>query len=192
MLLYRGAEAELTKEEYLGLPAVRKNRLRKIFRNRALDDELRTSRTKNEARMLRKARACIRTPRVLEVGEDEILMEFVEGETLKNAFSKGDVSRAREVGKAIRRLHDAGIVHNDLTTSNIVVGEGLCFVDFGLSFASESVEDKATDLIVFKKMLSSTHYDMFEDIWAEVLQGYSASREMRVRMQSVEDRGRYK
>ena len=62
------------------------------------------------------------------------------------------------IGQCIAKLHNGGVIHGDLTTSNILLKKNLdeynlsandlYFIDFGLSTISNSVEDKAVDLFV--------------------------------------------
>ncbi len=59
-----------------------------------------------------------------------------------------------EIGESIARLHQCGIIHGDLTTSNLILsGDKIVFIDFGLSRISQLTEDKGVDLLVFKKAL---------------------------------------
>lgn len=191
-LIYRGAEAELWKEEYLGEPVVRKKRIEKPYKNKKLDDKLRTNRTKNEARLLSAARKAVKTPHVYWLEKTELLMEFVEGKRVKELFYEKKTGIAEDIGREIRKLHEQGIIHNDLTTSNMILSEnGLFFLDFGLGKVSPSLEDKATDLVVFKKMLSSTHYDVFEQVWPAVLKGYQANTKILAKINEIEKRARY-
>ncbi len=68
----------------------------------------------------------------------------------------------QKAGEAIARLHDADIVHGDLTTSNMMIREStgtLVLIDFGLSSAGAQPqpEDKAVDLYVLERAFISTH-----------------------------------
>lgn len=102
-----------------------------------------------------------------EVDKDnyKITMEFIDGEVLKNIFYKSDqdvvaIDRiSRLIGSYLARMHDANIIHGDLTTSNMILreNEDLVLIDFGLSFYSNSVEDKAVDLYVLERCFSSSH-----------------------------------
>ena len=56
MLFKRGAEAELHRTEWHGRPAVEKVRVPKAYRHERLDDELRKSRIRMEARLMSEAR----------------------------------------------------------------------------------------------------------------------------------------
>ena len=193
MLIYRGAEADIYHEKFLGMDSIRKVRKRKPYLQKQLDKMLRTVRQKNEARMLSRARAAVHTPHVLFVGDGTVIMEYISGEKVKNLFLKGKTRCAGLIGKEIRKLHDAGIVHNDLTTSNMILsGKGLYFIDFGLARASESLEDRAVDLVVLKHMLSSTHYDVFGRVWPKVLHGYGANGKMLSKIAEIEGRAKYR
>src|SRR5207245_2153622 len=59
--------------------------------------------------------------------ENKIIMEFIDGPTAKDVLDKGGPAAmkvARGIGQIIGRLHRAGIIHGDLTTSNIIVRDG--------------------------------------------------------------------
>jgi Kae1-associated kinase Bud32 len=175
---YKGAEAELSSGEYLGIPCVIKKRVPKAYRIPELDRKLRYSRMRTEVSLLRGARKAVNTPHVLGVDTkgSAITMEKVQGEKVKDLFLRGKrVERtAKEIGKAVALLHRDGIIHNDLTTSNMIAArDGIYFVDFGMGFRSQKLEDKATDLVVFRKMLKSTHYALFGRIWAAFIAGYA-------------------
>jgi TP53 regulating kinase-like protein len=65
----------------------------------------------------------------------------------------------------IGKLHDADIVHGDLTTSNMIVkqeasgelGTSVVLIDFGLGMMKPTQEDKAVDLYVLERAFVSTH-----------------------------------
>ncbi|MCK4328183.1 MAG: Kae1-associated serine/threonine protein kinase [Candidatus Diapherotrites archaeon] len=193
MLIYRGAEAELYKGKFFGIDCVRKVRKEKKYKEAQLDRKLRGERLRNEARMLSRAREVVSTPRVLAVSGDTLVIEYVDGDKVKDLFLSGDTKAASRIGKAIRRMHDSGIVHNDLTTSNLILKAGkVFFIDFGLAQQSTALEDRAVDLVVFKRMLSSTHYDVFGRVWPRVLAGYGAGDRILAKVQEIESRAKYK
>lgn len=66
---------------------------------------------------------------------------------------------ARKVGRAVAKLHDGGVVHGDLTTSNMIVRDDgeLVLIDFGLAYTTTLAEDKAVDLYVLERAISSAH-----------------------------------
>ncbi len=58
-------------------------------------------------------------------------------------------------------MHEAGVVHGDLTTSNIMIkndeNHSIVFIDFGLASTQPNIEDKAVDLYVLERAFISTH-----------------------------------
>ncbi len=77
------------------------------------------------------------------------------------------------IGGAIARMHDTNTIHGDLTTSNLILRSNekslvrtynrnkiqskQVLIDFGLSFMSTMIEDKAVDLYVLERAFISTH-----------------------------------
>ncbi|RAH40647.1 serine/threonine protein kinase BUD32 [Aspergillus brunneoviolaceus CBS 621.78] len=118
----------------------------------------------------------------------------------------------RRIGAAVGRLHAAGVIHGDLTTSNLILrpasskkegeGEGevdlegeVVLIDFGLASQSVQDEDRAVDLYVLERAFGSTH-PRTEAFFAEVLDGYRASyrgaASVLKRLEEVRLRGRKK
>lgn len=201
----KGAEAELIEEIFEGKKILQKNRVLKDYRNPILDSKIRKTRTRSEAKLLREASIFVNTPKIIELNENksQIKMEFIEGKRLKDVIEK-QKSLCVESGKAIKALHEGGIIHGDLTTSNIIFADEkdkelkarikkhgkLFFIDFGLGYFSKNVESKATDLIVFKKTFNATH-SKIKNGWSLVMKGYNPSKELQERMEAVEKRARY-
>lgn len=82
----------------------------------------------------------------------------------------------KQIGGAIAKMHDGGLVHGDLTTSNMLLQESdqkLVIIDFGLAFNSTNPEDKAVDLHVCERALASAHSDR-EGMFKIVLEAYKA------------------
>jgi Kae1-associated kinase Bud32 len=115
---------------------------------------------------------------------------------------------AYEIGATIARMHNAKIVHGDLTTSNILlrnpdIPDGVSvnewkpdvvLIDFGLSSTSiRSHEDRAVDVYVLERAFVTTHVGS-EDLVKEALRGYKAtcqsSDSVFVRLAEVRQRGR--
>ncbi|KAI0421426.1 tyrosine protein kinase [Xylaria grammica] len=88
------------------------------------------------------------------------------------------VALLRRIGAVVGRMHKVGIVHGDLTTSNMMLrpwekdkqpvnghnAEGdellegeIVIIDFGLASQSTSEEDRAVDLYVLERAFASTH-----------------------------------
>ena len=203
-LLSQGAEARVYGLDLCGLPAVAKHRHRKAYRIAALDGRLRRDRTLAEARALARCRARgVPAPAVLGVDAARcvLYLERVPGPTAR-AFvdaNRADPARLGAVlaalGGAIARLHAAGLVHGDLTTSNAVcrAADDVVLIDFGLAGASAQVEDRAVDLYVLERALASTHRDA-DGLVAAVLAAYAAAaadaKQVLRRLDAVRARGR--
>lgn len=194
-LIYVGAEAELWKSNYLGLPCIEKIRIPKKYRIAEIDEKIRKERIKRECNMIISSRRAVNTPYIYDVDFDKniIILEFIKGEKIKDLFLKGKkISEvSRKIGKAVAKLHSMDLIHNDLTTSNMILKDGkIYFIDFGLGFKSKKTEDKATDLLVFKRMLNSTHWKFFDKIWEYFKDSYG-NKEFLKKMMEIERRARY-
>ncbi|KHO54946.1 MAG: Kae1-associated serine/threonine protein kinase [Candidatus Diapherotrites archaeon] len=166
-LLRKGAEAELLLSEYLGKKVLVKRRIAKDYRVKELDERIRKERTKLEAGLLHNAKLQgVRTPFIRKIGRKnfEIVMELVEGKRLKDALDERNSGKyCKKLAEQIALLHNAGIIHGDLTTSNVIVnGRDFCLIDFGLGFYSEKIEDRAVDLLNLKKTFQATHFKLFK------------------------------
>ncbi len=202
-IIARGAEAILYREKIDSQEALVKERIRKPYRLPQIDSELRLQRTRREARLLSEARRSgVATPKVFSVDEKgcKIIMEFVQGKRLKEFFSEASEEKAEEiaesVGAQIGILHSAGIIHGDLTTSNMILSEGkIYFFDFGLGEFSQRIEDFATDISVLKEAIKSTHFRRLDILWRSIEKGYKSANpnadSVLKRMEDIEKRGRY-
>lgn len=194
----QGAEAVI----YRDAEKVIKERLSKGYRIPQIDDALRKFRTRREAKVLQRLEQVnFPAPRLLASSDQDmtLTMDFVHGSKLRDVIEKGDDYQkfAREMGEKIGQLHARDIIHGDLTTSNIMVRQGeLVFIDFGLSFFSEKVEDKAVDLFLLNRALESKHYHIYPGVFEKALEGYCAAypgfQAVLDRFNQVEKRGRNK
>lgn len=81
-------------------------------------------------------------------GQDFISMEFIDGKSLKEAISSGQipteevVNIALQVAEGLLKAHQKGIIHRDIKSENILLtGEGIAKItDFGLAKLKESRE----------------------------------------------------
>jgi len=192
--LAQGAEAIITRKENL----VIKNRFAKGYRHPEIDANLRKFRTRREARILEKLEA-INFPaaRVLESDDKAGLLKlsFIDGPLVKNVLHASHAELSREIGEKIAILHKNDIIHGDLTTSNMILNSEVNFIDFGLSFVSEKIEDKAVDLHLLRQALESKHHLIWEECFSEALKGYESyerHKEVLKRLEAVEARGRNK
>jgi Kae1-associated kinase Bud32 len=208
-VIAQGAEAVLQSGLWLGQPAVLKIRAPKGYRHPELDERIRASRVRAEARALRDARlAGVRTPAILDLDEQSgaIVLERIEGPTVRAAYDGlpgPDRARvARALGAALGHLHAAGLVHGDPTTSNFIVerlppeGEPLvAVIDMSMGGRAEGVEERGVDLRLLYEAFGSTHH-LHADEFALVLEGYSAACPGVAggaisRMDAIAARGRY-
>lgn len=225
------------------IPAALKIRPSKPYRHAILDRRLTRQRIFQEARCLTKlVREGVCVPGVLgadwegDIGKGDgrgggawLLMEWVEGEVVRvllerwEGWVKGGVvgqeeeMRVREllgkIGSAVAAMHQGGVIHGDLTTSNLMlrplVGEGevasagsgpsldgeVVLIDFGLASQSVQEEDRAVDLYVLERAFGSTHPKV-EGFFDEVLKAYGESyKGAKVTLKRLEDvrmRGRKK
>lgn len=172
VLLKQGAEARVFESEFLGRRSIVKERFSKKYRHPSLDSKLTLKRLNAEARCMTKARRLgVRTPTLYAVDPElhTLTFEFIEGLSVKDVLLgfgyNGIVQEqlddiATQIGSYIGRLHDGGLVHGDLTTSNMIIQKEtnqLVLIDFGLSFISTLPEDKAVDLYVLERALLSMH-----------------------------------
>lgn len=198
-IIKRGAEAIL----FLDDSKLIKERVKKSYRLPQIDEKLRKLRTRKEAKLLSEARRVgIETPKIFSVDENgfKIVMEFIDGERLKEFFNEtSDEKRgeiAEELGKEVGLLHKNGIVHGDLTTSNMILkDEKIFFIDFGLGEFSQREEDLATDLSVLKEAFKSTHFKYLDLLWENFIKGYKQTNDnfnkVLDTLNGIEKRGRY-
>ncbi len=193
-IIGRGAEAILIKENN----QLVKDRIKKGYRLPSLDEKLRKQRTKKETRLLEKASELIPVPKVIKTDEKEkIEMEFIDGKKLSEHLDnlKDAEKICEQIGKNIAKLHDADIIHGDLTTSNMILKDNqVFFIDFGLGFTSKRIEDKAVDLHLLRQALEAKHFQNWESLFNSVLRGYNSKDKTLVleQLKKVEARGRYK
>ncbi|MBT5022221.1 Kae1-associated serine/threonine protein kinase [Candidatus Woesearchaeota archaeon] len=183
-----------------------KDRFEKTYRHPELDRKLRKSRTRREAKVLEKLQSLgIPAPKLIKLDDKEmkIEMEQIPGNKVRDVFEVDESYKklSLEVGQLVAMIHKNGIIHGDLTTSNMILNSKdnkIYLIDFGLSFFSEKEEDKAVDIHLLKQALESKHYKIFEDCFKLVIQGYkensseSDAKAVLARFEKVELRGRYK
>ncbi|MBO0888430.1 Kae1-associated kinase Bud32 [Candidatus Bathyarchaeota archaeon] len=163
---HRGAEAELFLANLDSWPTVVKRRIKKGYRNESLDRSIRRERTLTEANILHEAKAAgVRVPSIvgLETETDTLLMTHIDGNVARDSLDRMNLQDARKVftllGEQIGLLHSAGIVHGDLTTSNIIVtpsGDPF-LVDFGMARRSSDPEDRGVDLHLLQRSIVTSH-----------------------------------
>ncbi len=197
-IIQRGAEAVL----YLRGKELVKERIKKGYRLPELDSKIRKQRTKGEAKLMGRSRGSgVTVPRVRVEDENKLVMEYVKGERIKDVLNgmapKERTNVCGKMGKMIAKLHANGIIHGDLTTSNMILkGNEVYLIDFGLGKFSEKVEDQAVDLFLLYEALKSTHFRSLEECWERIVKSYSENyskgREVLGRIEKIKKRRRYK
>ena len=205
-LLKKGAEASLFLADWHGKKAIIKARLPKKYRPEKLDAQIRSYRTAHEPQLMHEAKkAGVPTPMIflVDMKNAAIIMEFVEGKQVKQLLGSVSKKERQElcvrIGELIGRLHGHGVIHGDLTTSNMILNtEGKIFlVDFGLGEKNMELESKGVDLHLMKRALQSTHYQFAEECFEAVMKGYSAvlgveeTGKVLEKIREIERRGRY-
>jgi TP53 regulating kinase and related kinases len=198
-IIARGAEAVISDNDSF----IIKKRIKKTYRIVAIDLPLRLRRTRKEVKSLQKAKSLgLNVPSVLGFDEDamEIALEKIPGKKIRDFLSKKNiVAVCRIVAEDVAKLHNAGLIHGDLTTSNMVKNSTngkIYLIDFGLSFVSDKIEDKAVDLHLLKRALESKHHLIWQKCWSTFLKYYSKNifekEKILQKLEEVEMRGRNK
>ncbi|PXF61996.1 MAG: Kae1-associated kinase Bud32 [Candidatus Methanogaster sp.] len=178
-----------------------KRRVSKNYRTPELDTRIRVSRTRSEAKLISEARRCgVPTPIIYDVdtAEHTITMEFIEGPRMKDVL---DPNMSERIGELVGRLHGCGIIHGDLTTSNLILhsddggdsGGRIYFIDFGLGYFEKNVEAQGVDVHVLFQTFVSTHGDpgLEEAFSRGYRRTFADADQVLTRVREIEARGRY-
>lgn len=211
-LIAKGAESDIVKGKWFDgfddydfeTDVITKKRLKKTYRIPEIDNKIRKLRTKSEARILSHVKnSGILTPIIYDVDihDKNITMEYIKGNTVKDIIDDLSYNKRKElsfkIGEYISLMHEMDIIHGDLTTSNMIINKNgdLVFIDFGLSYYSNLLEDKADDLLVLKKSIKSVDYNVSLETFNWILDAYlensSNPLEFRNKIDEIEHRGRY-
>jgi TP53 regulating kinase and related kinases len=206
MLYKKGAEASLYIADWHGKKAIIKTRIPKQYRPATLDKQIRTYRTIHEPQLMHEAKAAgVPTPLIymVKMAESAIIMEYIEGQQIKQLLNKAPQEKRHklciEIGILIGKLHSCGLIHGDLTTSNMIqtLKDKIFFVDFGLGEKNAELEAQGVDLHLMKRALQSTHYQFWEECFKNVLCGYTSVLGVETvekvydKIREIERRGRY-
>jgi len=214
-LVQQGAEARLYTGQFLGENVVVKERFSKKYRHPTLDTQLTKDRHRAEARSLLKCKQIgVRAPTMYLCDQvtNIIVMEHLnQGVTAKAYIDKlleqNDrrdklTALAKMIGSTVAKMHASGLIHGDITTSNILVinsdtddDVSLVMIDFGLSYQEGSPEDKGVDLYVLERALLSTHPNtewLFQEICSSYQDSYQGSNvaEIIKKFEEIRLRGR--
>ncbi|KAK0635449.1 kinase-like domain-containing protein [Bombardia bombarda] len=225
LLITQGAEGRLYKSVHVlsNRPCALKYRPSKAWRHPVLDARLTKARMSSEAKVLdRCRREGVPVPAVyaMDAVAGWMMLEWIDGVPVRAAINGWLGERPeteptpdetvdpaplaglmRRIGAAIGGLHRVGVVHGDLTTSNMMLrpwadantegggggggggGHGdqsklldgdVVIIDFGLATQSSSDEDRAVDIYVLERAFASTH-PRAEKFFDYVLEAYGES-----------------
>lgn len=184
-VIARGAEAVIFRED----GKVVKDRIEKRYRRPELDKKIREERTKTEGRLLQRALRVCAVPTGVKIEGTKLVMDYVDAPKLAEQLS---ADQCLELGKMVAKLHEDGITHGDLTTSNVLVGPVI--IDFGLAKPTKRIEDFAIDIHLFKACLASRHPDQADECFKAFWKGYSNFKDFKEvdkRIEEIKKRGRY-
>ena len=204
--LHRGAEADLSLATIGPWRVVIKRRVRKEYRTPSLDEQIRHDRTISEASRIHEAKtAGAKVPSIVgvDVENNAIVMTHLDGTVARERLDDMSINAARKllrsIGEQIGLLHTAGIVHGDLTTSNVIVspsGEPF-IVDFGMSRRSTEPEDRGVDLHLLQRSIVASHNKDSSSMMNSMIRGYEqtagkkAAGSTRRKAREIARRGRY-
>ncbi|KAL2159097.1 hypothetical protein VTH06DRAFT_2856 [Thermothelomyces fergusii] len=240
LLVTQGAEGRVYKTTHLlsDRPCALKYRPPKPYRHPILDSRLTKARISSEAKVLERCwREGVPVPAVyaMDPAAGWMMMEWIDGIPVRVGINKllgprpeeGEKAEGlpephealladlmKRIGVAIGSLHKTGVVHGDLTTSNMmlrpresgqvsenagnedgieVLKGDVVIIDFGLATQSMSDEDRAVDLYVLERAFASTH-PRAERLFATVLDAYretfKKASSVLLKLEDVRMRGR--
>ncbi len=203
---HRGAEADLFRSKVDPWETVVKRRIRKGYRHESLDDSIRRERTISEATLLHEAKAAgVRVPSVvgINIENNTIVMTHVDGVMARDcldSMSRNDSMKLfKSLGAQIGLLHTAGIVHGDLTTSNVIVAASGApvIVDLGMARRSTDPEDRGVDLHLLQRSIATSHRKDLSPLLRALSTGYRETagedvfQSTSAKAREVARRGRY-
>jgi len=160
-IIQQGAEALILLSP--DKKTITKKRIKKSYRISELDEKIRKLRTRSETKLLEKASEVILIPDVIKSDEreKEINMEFIDGKKLSNHLNnfllKKQLKICKQIGENIANLHNANIIHGDLTTSNIILveKEKNLPTHSHSQIDQNSINKKSSSLLVNKQIITS-------------------------------------
>jgi len=202
--IYKGAEAEICPASHMDIEVIQKRRIPKSYRIKQIDNQLISSRTKEEAKLIVDARQQgVSVPLIYDVDLENgvITMEYIKGKRIKDILNdlseKERKTLCKKIGQNIARLHNADIIHGDITTSNMILyDDRVHFIDFGLGEKNTELESKGVDLHVLMEAIESTH-SKYANCFDYVLEGYKKELKDNAnlvikKIEEIVRRGRYR
>ncbi len=203
-IIYQGAEAKIYVSNYMDFDVVKKRRVQKGYRIKQIDDNLISTRTKEEAKLIieaRRAGVCVPIIYDVDLQNGIITMEYLKGKRIKDILNKLDDKErnriCKKIGESIARFHNNNIIHGDITTSNMILSDDkIHFFDFGLGEINSELEAKGVDLHVLMEAIESTH-SKYSNCFEYVLEGYKKelkkdADQVIKKIEDIVKRGRYR
>lgn len=196
----KGAESVITAGQYLGMDVVSKFRPSKGYRMPELDSDIRRSRMKNEITVASRLHECkvnVPVPFLVDMERMDIKMQLIDGGTLRSILLAGNESgeMVRNLAKIVGKMHDGGIAHGDLTTSNIMYSSGqLYLIDGSMGNSVAESKDMGQDLFLLKESFHSMHNDipgLWEIFSRSYLESHEHAPEVFSEMERIETTRRY-
>ena len=195
-----GAEASVVRRTFFERDAVEKIRKEKNYRIPDLDLLIRRERARNECKNILSLRSHgIGSPMIFAFYPHNfsITMERIDGATLKEYISENGDHKdiITDLGIMVKKMHEAGISHGDLTTSNIMVGNdhSLFLIDPSMGNRNATDAEMAHDLFLLFESFSSEH-SQYPDLKECFLSAYSGSEKcdnLLDELKKIEARRRY-
>ena len=200
-MIKRGAEAEIYLTGWHGRKVIIKRRVRKGYRIKDLDDKIRERRTKREVMLMVAARKVkVNTPIIYDINikKKEIVMQYVSGQRIKDVIDKKreewQKKTCKEIGRSIAYMHKNGLIHGDITTSNMILMNGkIYFIDFGLGMKNNNTENMGVDLHVLMEAFTATHKNkkLFKWVIEEYEKNFDNAKQIIKKIEEIVRRGRY-
>lgn len=205
-LLQKGAEATISLASWYEKKVIVKSRHIKKYRHPQLDEKIRRFRTIHEPQLIYEAKkAGVPTPTIFLVDTKNmlIIMEFIRGKQVNHLLtilSRTERSQlCSKIGVLVGKLHFYGVIHGDLTTSNMILDDygKLFLIDFGLGEKQNELEARGVDLHLMKRGFQSTHNKFAKDSFKDIMSGYSTvmgkpfTTNILKKIREIEQRGRY-
>jgi Kae1-associated kinase Bud32 len=134
----------------------------------------------------------------VRIKDKEIVMQYLYGERIKDVIdSKNEQWQrkiCREIGRSIANLHKNGIIHGDITTSNMIwMHKKLYFIDFGLGMKSTENEDRGVDLHLLMEAFKAAHKNknLFQWVLETYEENFDEAKEVIKKVEEIARRGRY-
>ena len=113
---------------------------------------------------------------LFDVGENYLVMEFIDGQPVKGPLPVGEVVRlGAQIAEAIDAAHRKGITHRDLKPGNVLVTKaGVKVIDFGLAKGGSPVRGEADVTLTKPLTAEGTILGTVPYMSPEQLQGHEA------------------